>query len=89
MTPKVRSDAGTYFTNTRRRVEVREVRQMVERARAENPEAGVVIVADEGSRIGRVAAVMDQVEVIDFTIAEPSLASIVRQIYAGSLTELD
>ena len=35
------------------------------------------------------AAVMDQVEVIDFTIAEPSLASIVRQIYAGSLTELD
>ena len=45
----------------RRRVEVREVRQMVERARAENPEAGVVIVADEGSRIGRVAAVMDQV----------------------------
>ena len=45
----------------RRRIEVREVRQMVERARAENPEGSVVIVADEGSRIGTVARVMDQV----------------------------
>ena len=44
-----------------RRIELREVRQVVERARAENPEGGVVIVADEGSRIGMVARVMDQV----------------------------
>lgn len=31
------------------------------------------------------AAVMDQVEVLDFSITEPDLASIVRQIYAGAL----
>ena len=42
-------------------VELRDVRQMVERARAENPEGSVVILADKGSRIGTVAQVMDQV----------------------------
>jgi ABC-2 type transport system ATP-binding protein len=31
------------------------------------------------------ASVMDQVEVLDFSISEPDLASIVRQIYAGGL----
>ena len=31
------------------------------------------------------AAVMEQVEVLDFSIAEPDLASIVRQIYDGAL----
>jgi biopolymer transport protein ExbD len=46
----------------KRQVELREVRQMVERARAENPEGSVVIVADKGSRIGTVAQVMDQVK---------------------------
>ena len=35
---------------------------MVERARAENPEGSVVIVADKGSRIGTVTQVMDQVK---------------------------
>ena len=45
----------------RRQIELREVRQMVERARAENPEGSVVIVADKGSRIGTVTRVMDQV----------------------------
>jgi biopolymer transport protein ExbD len=46
----------------KRQVELREVRQMVERARAENPEGSVVIVADKGSRIGTVTQVMDQVK---------------------------
>ena len=46
----------------KRQVELREVRQMVERARAENPEGSVVIVADMGSRIGTVTQVMDQVK---------------------------
>jgi len=46
----------------KRQVELREVRQMVERARAENPEGSVVIVADKGSRIGTVTRVMDQVK---------------------------
>jgi len=45
----------------KQRIELREVRRMVERARAENPEGGVVIVADRGSRIGRVTQVLDQV----------------------------
>jgi ABC-2 type transport system ATP-binding protein len=31
------------------------------------------------------ASVMDQIEVVDFSISEPDLASIVRQIYAGGL----
>jgi biopolymer transport protein ExbD len=46
----------------KRQIELREVRQMVERARAENPEGSVVIVADKGSRIGTLAQVMDQVK---------------------------
>jgi biopolymer transport protein ExbD len=45
----------------KRPIELREVRQMVERARAENPEGSVVIVADKGSRIGTLTQVMDQV----------------------------
>lgn len=46
----------------KRQIEVREVRQMVERARAENPEGSVVIIADRGARIGTVTEVMDQVK---------------------------
>jgi biopolymer transport protein ExbD len=46
----------------KRQIELREVRQVVERARAENPEGSVVIVADKGSRIGTVTQVMDQVK---------------------------
>ncbi len=45
----------------KQQIELREVRQMVERARAENPEGGVVVVADRGSRIGTVTEVIDQV----------------------------
>jgi biopolymer transport protein ExbD len=45
----------------KRSIELREVRQMVERARGENPEGSVVIVADKGSRIGTVSEIMDQV----------------------------
>ena len=45
----------------KRQIELREVRQMVERAKAENPEGSVVIIADKGSKIGTVTEVMDQV----------------------------
>jgi biopolymer transport protein ExbD len=45
----------------RQRIELRELRQRVERARAENPESSVVIIADKGSRIGVVTQVLDQV----------------------------
>ncbi|NCF63657.1 MAG: biopolymer transporter ExbD [Gammaproteobacteria bacterium] len=46
----------------KRQIKLREVRQMVERAKSENPEGSVVIVADRGSRIGTVTQVMDQVK---------------------------
>jgi len=46
----------------KRQVEMREVRQMVERAKAENPEGSVVIIADKGARVGTVTQVMDQVK---------------------------
>ena len=45
----------------KRQIELREVRQMVERAKSENPEGSVVIIADQGSKIGTVTQVMDQV----------------------------
>ena len=47
---------------SKRLIELREVRSMVEQARAENPKGSVVIVADKGSRIGTVTQVMDQVK---------------------------
>ena len=46
---------------SKRLIELREVRSMVEQAKAENPKGSVVIVADKGSRIGTVTQVMDQV----------------------------
>jgi biopolymer transport protein ExbD len=46
----------------KRLVELREVRSMVEQAKAENPKGSVVIVADKKSRIGTVTRVMDQVK---------------------------
>jgi len=42
------------------RVELAQLRHMTERARSENPEGSVVIVADRGARIGTVSRVMDQ-----------------------------
>ena len=46
----------------KRLIEMREVRSMVERAKSENPEGSVVIVADKDSRIGTLTQVMDQVK---------------------------
>ena len=43
-----------------KRVDVRSVRGLVERSLAEDPEAGVVVVADQGSETGVVIRVMDQ-----------------------------
>jgi biopolymer transport protein ExbD len=42
------------------RIELNALRRLAERARAENPEGSVVIVADKGSRIGAVTRVMEQ-----------------------------
>ena len=46
----------------KRLIELREVRSMVESAKAENPKGSVVIVADKGSSIGTVTQIMDQVK---------------------------
>ena len=43
-----------------KRIDVRSVRAHVERALAEDPESGVVIVADKSSETGSVVQVMDQ-----------------------------
>jgi biopolymer transport protein ExbD len=43
-----------------KKVDVRSVRGLVERALVENPEAGVIVVADKGSQTGDVVKVMDQ-----------------------------
>jgi biopolymer transport protein ExbD len=55
----VRSNDAIWMAG--RQIELREVRQIVERAKAENPEGSVVVVADRGSRIGTLARVVDQV----------------------------
>ena len=43
-----------------KKVDVRSVRGLVERALAEDPDAGVVVVADKTSETGDVVQVMDQ-----------------------------
>jgi biopolymer transport protein ExbD len=43
-----------------KRIDVRSVRALVERALAEDPESGVVIVADKDSNTGTVVQAMDQ-----------------------------
>lgn len=45
-----------------RSIELHEVRPEVDRARAENPESAVVLIADRGSRTGLLIEVMDQVQ---------------------------
>ncbi len=56
----IRSNDDIYMA--KRRIELREVRTLVENAKKENPEGSVVIVADRGSRVGLVTEVMDQVK---------------------------
>lgn len=43
-----------------KKIDVRSVRGLVERALAEDPEAGVVVIADRSSETGDVVQVMDQ-----------------------------
>ena len=54
----VSSDGEVWFDG--KKVDVRSVRGLVERSLAEDPEAGVVVVADQGSETGVVIRVMDQ-----------------------------
>ena len=54
----VAAAGGVYFEG--KKVDVRSVRGLVERALAEDPESGVVVVADKASQTGEVVRVMDQ-----------------------------
>ena len=49
------------------RVELTGVRQLIEAARAENPESSVIIVADQSASTGMVIDLMDQVRVAGVT----------------------
>ncbi|NBB92987.1 MAG: biopolymer transporter ExbD [Gammaproteobacteria bacterium] len=46
----------------KQQIEIHEVKSEVERARAENPESAVVLIADRGARTGMLVQVMDQVQ---------------------------
>jgi biopolymer transport protein ExbD len=54
----VNADGEIYFEG--KRIDVRSVRALIERALAEDPEAGVVVVADKASNTGVVVEAMDQ-----------------------------
>jgi biopolymer transport protein ExbD len=54
----VTSEGDVFFEG--KKVDVRSVRPLIERALAEDPESGVVIVADKRSETGSVVKVMDQ-----------------------------
>ena len=54
----VSPEGQVYFEG--KQVDVRSVRGLIERALAENPDGGVVVVADKASRTGAVVGVMDQ-----------------------------
>jgi len=54
----VSADGGVYYEG--KRIDVRSVRAHVERALAEDPESGVVVVADKNSNTGVVVEAMDQ-----------------------------
>jgi biopolymer transport protein ExbD len=43
-----------------KRIDIRSVRALIERALAEDPESGVVVVADKRSQTGAIVKVMDQ-----------------------------
>ena len=46
----------------KQQVEVHQVKSEVERAKAENPESAVVLIADQSARTGMLVEVMDQVQ---------------------------
>lgn len=56
----IRENGEIWFN--KRNIDLRSVRANVERAHAENPEGGVVIIADKQSATGTLVDVMDQVK---------------------------
>jgi biopolymer transport protein ExbD len=65
-------DVDGFVWINKRRVEINEIRQLVEDAVNENPESSAIVIADEGSATGVVIQVMDQVQlggVVDIAVA--------------------
>ena len=63
--------AGDIWVN-KQRVEISQIRRLVEDAVNENPESSAIVIADEKSATGVVIEVMDQIRmggVIDISIA--------------------
>jgi biopolymer transport protein ExbD len=54
----VSTDGEVYFEG--KKVDVRSIRPLIERALAEDPDSGIVVVADKSSETGSVVKVMDQ-----------------------------
>lgn len=54
------SDNGIWMNGSE--IELGDVRTLVQRARAENPEGSVILIADKGARTGTLVDVMDQVQ---------------------------
>lgn len=61
----IRENGEIWFN--KRNIDLRAVRANVERAHAENPEGGVVIIADKQSATGSLVDVMDQVKLAGVT----------------------
>jgi biopolymer transport protein ExbD len=65
-------DVNGFIWMNKQRIELSQIRQLVEDAVNENPESSAIIIADEGSASGVVIDVMDQVRlggVIDIAVA--------------------
>ncbi len=65
-------DVNGFVWMNKQRIELGQIRQLVEDAVNENPESSAIIIADEGSASGVVIDVMDQVRlggVIDIAVA--------------------
>ena len=56
----VDSDNGIWMNGSQ--IELSDVRTLVQRARAENPEGSVILISDKGARTGTLVEVMDQVQ---------------------------
>jgi biopolymer transport protein ExbD len=56
----VDSDNGIWMNGSE--IELSDVRTLVQRARAENPEGSVILISDKGARTGTLVDVMDQVQ---------------------------
>jgi len=65
-------DINGFVWINKRRVEINQIRQLVEDAVNENPESSAIVIADEGSATGVVIQVMDQIQlggVVDIAVA--------------------